>query len=68
MNQKYNIVKTVKNAIVKIKKDNELKENLKTKIKKTPLWILKSSLKLPIKLIRSRQYKIQSRISRERGF
>ena len=31
MNQEYNIVKAVKNAIVKIKKDNKLKGNLENK-------------------------------------
>ena len=31
INQKYNIVKATKNVIVEIKKDNELKKNLKNK-------------------------------------
>ena len=31
MNQKYNIIKTTKNIIVKIKKDNKFKKNLKNK-------------------------------------
>ena len=31
INQEYNIIKAIKNAIVKIKKDNKLKGNLRNK-------------------------------------
>jgi hypothetical protein len=31
INQEYNVIKTAKNAIVKIKKDNKLKGNLENK-------------------------------------
>jgi hypothetical protein len=49
------VVKAVKNTIIEIKKDSELRESLKKqKNRIMPLQILKSSLRLLIRLIKLR--------------
>ena len=50
MNQKYNIVKAVKNAIIKIKKDRELKGNLESKEWENAFTDIKKPFKITYKI------------------
>jgi hypothetical protein len=50
MNQEYNIIKAVKNAIIKIKKDNEFKGNLGNKDWENAFMDIKKLFKITYKI------------------
>ena len=50
LNQKYNVVKTVKNTIVKIKKDDKLKGNLRNKNQKNAFINIRKLSKITYKI------------------
>ena len=50
INQEYNIVKAIKNAIIKIKKNNELKGNLGNKNQKNAFTNIRKLSKITYKI------------------